>query len=103
MAELPRLNGVIRALSEGRPAFTCFSTADVESAVALATSKYDGVTFEMEHNAYDIKDLRDCLQYMLNRRQIVEQGTLPPAVSTTIVFLSRPMLQRVDPIEIRRE
>jgi 4-hydroxy-2-oxoheptanedioate aldolase len=81
MAELPRLNGVIRALSEGRPAFTCFSTADVESAVALATSKYDGVVFEMEHNGYDIRALRDSLQYLLNRGQIAKAGSVAPAVT----------------------
>lgn len=81
MAELPRLNGVIRALSEGRPAFTCFSTADVESAVALATSKYDGVIFEMEHNAYDIRALRDSFQYLLNRGQIAKAGSVAPAVT----------------------
>src|SRR5689334_1292366 len=81
MAELPRLNGVIRALSEGRPAFTCFSTADVESAVALATSKYDAVVFEMEHNAYDIRALRDSLQYLLNRGQIAKSGSVAPAVT----------------------
>jgi 4-hydroxy-2-oxoheptanedioate aldolase len=81
MAELPRLNGVIRALSEGRPAFTCFSTADVESAVALATSKYEAVVFEMEHNAYDIRALRDSLQYLLNRGQIAKSGSVAPAVT----------------------
>ena len=81
MAELPRLNGVIRALSEGRPAFTCFSTADVESAVALGTSKYDAVVFEMEHNAYDIRALRDSLQYLLNRGQIAKSGSVAPAVT----------------------
>jgi len=81
MAELPRLNGVIRALAEGRPAFTCFSTADVESAVALATSKYDAVVFEMEHNPYDIRALRDSLQYLLNRGQIAKSGSVAPAVT----------------------
>jgi 4-hydroxy-2-oxoheptanedioate aldolase len=81
MAELPRLNGVVRALSEGRPAFTCFSTADVESAAALATTKYDAVVFEMEHNAYDIRALRDSLQYLLNRGQIAKSGSVAPAVT----------------------
>jgi hypothetical protein len=28
--------------------------------------------FEMEHRPYDIRALRDCLQYMLDRRQICE-------------------------------
>jgi 4-hydroxy-2-oxoheptanedioate aldolase len=84
MAEIPRLNGVIKALEEGKPAFTTFSTADVESAIALSQSDYDGVIFEMEHNPYDIRALRDCLQYMLNRRQIVERATLAPAVTPLV-------------------
>ena len=48
MADIPRLNGVIRALEKGQHAFTAFSPADVESAIALATSKYDGVVFEKD-------------------------------------------------------
>ena len=56
MAELPRLNGVIGALEKGQHALVTFSPADVESAIALATAKYDGVFYEMEHNAYDISN-----------------------------------------------
>ncbi len=80
MDEIPRLNGVIKALEEGKPAFVTFSPADTGSAVAIADAPYDGVVFEMEHNPYDIKGLRDCLQYMLNRRQIARSGSLAPAV-----------------------
>src|SRR5689334_24931915 len=76
MAELPRLNGVIGALEKGRHALTTFTPADVEAAIALATAKYDAVVYEMEHNAYDIRAFRDCLQYMLNRRQIAQSGSL---------------------------
>ena len=81
MAELPRLNGVIGALEKGRHALTAFTPADTEAAIALATAKYDAVVYEMEHNAYDIRAFRDCLQYMLNRRQIAQSGSLAPAVA----------------------
>src|ERR1700730_14150103 len=81
MADLPRLNGVIRALEAGQHALTCFSPPDVEAAVALATAKYDAVVYEMEHNAYDIRAFRDCLQYMLNRGQIARSGSVAPAVA----------------------
>jgi 4-hydroxy-2-oxoheptanedioate aldolase len=81
MAELPRLNGVIGALEKGQHALTTFSQADVESAIALATAKYDGVFYEMEHNAYDIRAFRDCLQFMLNRGQIAKSGSVAPAVT----------------------
>jgi hypothetical protein len=36
MAEIPRLNGVIKALEDGKTAFTTFSPADIDSAAALA-------------------------------------------------------------------
>jgi len=39
------------------------------------------VVFEMEHGPYDIKMLRDCMQYMLNRRQIATSGSIAPAVT----------------------
>jgi len=84
MSSLPRLNGVIHALEQGRTAFTAFTPADVESAIALSTSKYDGIVFEMEHNAYDIRALRDSLQYMLNRRQIAQSASIAPAVTPIV-------------------
>src|SRR6266403_4348007 len=84
MAAMPRLNTVIRALETGEIPVTVFAPPTVESAVALSAAPYDGIIFEAEHNAYDIKDLRDCLQYMLSRRHIVEQGTLSPAVTPII-------------------
>jgi 4-hydroxy-2-oxoheptanedioate aldolase len=84
MAEIPRLNGVIRALEQGKPAFTAFSPGEVDAALAFSTAKYDGVVFEMEHNPYDIRSLRDCLQYMLNRAQIVKGGSLAPAVTPMV-------------------
>jgi 4-hydroxy-2-oxoheptanedioate aldolase len=84
MAATPRLNSVIRALENGDTPVTVFAPPTVENAVALSVAPYDGIVFEAEHNAYDIKELRDCLQYMLNRRQIVERGTLAPAVTPII-------------------
>src|SRR5215468_381846 len=84
MAELPRLNNVIRAWEEGKPAFTSFAQAEVETAVAMSTSKFDGVVYEMEHNFWDARSLRDAMQYMLNRRQIVQGGTFAPAVTPMV-------------------
>jgi 4-hydroxy-2-oxoheptanedioate aldolase len=81
MAETPRLNGVIRALEQGKPAFTTFAGAEIGTAQAINAAPYDGVVFEMEHRPYDIRALRDCLQYMLDRRQILNTGTLAPAVT----------------------
>jgi 4-hydroxy-2-oxoheptanedioate aldolase len=84
MAELPRLNGVIRALEQGNLAFASFVTADVDSALAFAGSRYDGIVFEMEHNPWDIRALRDSMQYLLNRGQILQSGSLAPAVTPIV-------------------
>jgi 4-hydroxy-2-oxoheptanedioate aldolase len=81
MAETPRLNAVIAALEQGKPAFVSFCAAEIGVAQAMNTAPYDGVVFEMEHRPYDIRALRDCLQYMLDRRQILQRGTLAPAVT----------------------
>jgi 4-hydroxy-2-oxoheptanedioate aldolase len=81
VADIPRLNGVIRALEQGKPAFVTFAPAEIATAQTLGGSKYDGVVYEMEHRPYDIRALKDCMQYMLDRRQIVQSGSLAPAVT----------------------
>ena len=84
MAEIPRLNGVIRALEQGKTAFAGFAPVDVETAVTIAGSNMDGVVFEMEHAPMSPPALRDALQYMLDRRQIVDSGTLAPKVTPMV-------------------
>jgi 4-hydroxy-2-oxoheptanedioate aldolase len=84
MPATPRLNGVIGLLEQGRIPITAFSPPSTEGAIALSTTSYDGVVFEAEHNPYDIAALRDCLQYLLNRKQILERGSLAPAVTPFI-------------------
>src|SRR5262245_8819181 len=81
MAEIPRLNGLIRALEQGKTAFVSFAPVDNETAVALAGSSLDGVAFEMEHAPMSAPALRDALQYMLDRKQILDGGTLAPRVT----------------------
>src|SRR5215469_17953794 len=53
MAEIPRLNGVVKALAAGQRAFTTFTVADTDAALALSVAKYDGIVYEMEHNPWD--------------------------------------------------
>lgn len=77
----PRLNGIIRAWEEGRPAFGCFTAGDVPAAIALAASKFDGVIFEYEHNPYDVNCLRVGLQFMLDRAEIAKSGSIAPRVT----------------------
>ncbi|MBV8165573.1 MAG: aldolase [Alphaproteobacteria bacterium] len=84
MAELPRLNAVIAALEQGKPTFVTFTGAGIDNAVALSQTKYDGIVFEMEHNPWDAAILRDSLQYMLNRGQILKTGSPAPGVTPMV-------------------
>ena len=84
MADIPRLNPAIRALESGKPAFVTFSPAEIGAAQSTGAAAYDGVVFEMEHNPYDIRQLRDCMQYMLDRAQILKSGSLAPAVAPMV-------------------
>jgi 4-hydroxy-2-oxoheptanedioate aldolase len=81
MSDLPRLNGAIRALEQGKPAFTTFSAPEIGAAQAIGAAAYDAVVFEMEHGPYDSFTLRNCLQYMLDRRQIAASGSVAPKVA----------------------
>src|SRR3982074_1749326 len=82
--DIPRLNGVIKALESGKPAFAPFTSAEISNALTIGGAPFDGVVFEMEHNPYDIKALRDCMQYMLNRRQIATSGSIAPQVTPMV-------------------
>ena len=84
MADIPRLNGAIRALEQGKPAFTAFAAPEISVAQALNAQAYDAVVFELEHNPYEIGKLRDCMQYMLDRKQILKSGSLAPAVAPIV-------------------
>jgi len=84
MADIPRLNGIIGAWEQGKAAFAAFATPDKPTAIAFSTTDYDGLVFEMEHNPWDITGLQDALQYLLNRQQIVQSGSLAPAVTPLV-------------------
>jgi 4-hydroxy-2-oxoheptanedioate aldolase len=84
MSDTQRLNGIIKVLEEGGKAYTAFSTPDVQTAIDMSTAPYDGVVFECEHNAWDARGLRDCLQYMINRRQVATSASLAPQVTPIV-------------------
>jgi len=84
MSDSPHLNGIIRAWEQGGPAFASFAQADRQMAIEFSAAPYDAVVFEMEHNPWDALALQDALQYLLNRRQIHEAGSLAPAVTPIV-------------------
>lgn len=76
-----RLNGFIKAFEAGKPAFSAFAKLGAQAAIEMSQSPYDGIIFEMEHNPYDVAGLGDSLQYMLNRKAILQSGTIAPNVT----------------------
>ena len=80
MAELPRLNNIIRALESGQHALATFAPCEIDSAIALQSAKYDAAVFEGEHQGWDIRALRDSLQFLLNRAQIAKAASPVPAI-----------------------
>ena len=84
MTEISHLNGIIRAWEQGRPAYAAFAHPERQVAIEFSTAPYDSVVFEMEHNAWDANVLQDCLQYLLNRKQILEMKSLAPAVTPLV-------------------
>jgi 4-hydroxy-2-oxoheptanedioate aldolase len=78
---MARLNKVIELIEGGKCAFGPFMPAgSIPDAVWIAGSQYDAVVFELEHSPFDLQDLRLSLQFLLDRRQIHEAGTLAPPV-----------------------
>jgi 4-hydroxy-2-oxoheptanedioate aldolase len=84
VTELLHLNGIIRAWAQGRPAYAAFAHPERQVAIEFSTAPYDSVVFEMEHNAWDANVLQDCLQYLLNRKQILEMKSLAPTVTPLV-------------------
>lgn len=78
---MARLNGMIRALESGQHCFSLFAPCEPQVAIELQQAKYDGVVFEGEHQGWDPRGLRDSLQYLLNRAQILKQGSAAPAIT----------------------
>lgn len=81
---LPRLNGLIGQLEQGRRAMLSFCPPAIDSAIAFSTTAYDGVLVETEHQIWDASALRDTFQYLLNRRLIAKSGSIAPSVTPIV-------------------
>ena len=84
MGNIPKLNGVARALENYQVAFTTFSQMDIHSSIAISSSKFDGVIFEGEHSPWDVTSLRDSMQFLLDRREIVKNGSIAPGITPMV-------------------
>ena len=82
MASGVRLNKVIDLLARGQVVFSSgtIMSDNLDDIMFVADSDYDFAIIEMEHQGFDFTHLRTALQYFLNRKRLVEHGTLQPEV-----------------------
>ena len=82
MAGKVRLNKVIELLEHGQAVFSCGTVpnGNFDEIATLGQSAYDMIIIETEHVGFDFPTLRHSLQYLLNRKRIVEKGNLQPDV-----------------------
>lgn len=79
-----KLNGIIERFERGERVFATFASPDPAAAIALRGTDYDAVIFEAEHKPWDAPELRDAMQYLLDRRQINEAETLAPSITPIV-------------------
>src|SRR5919106_4740250 len=81
----PRLNRAIELLSQGKAVFGIFSgDRSLDNARALARSELDYVIVDLEHGPYDVETLRAFLLGMIDKRQILEKGSLQPSITPIV-------------------
>ena len=74
-----RLNKVIDLLERREVVFGRVAmNGNLDELMYWNESDYDFVIIEMEHEGFNFTNLRQSLSQMLNRRQIVEKGSLQP-------------------------
>ncbi|MDA1128198.1 MAG: aldolase/citrate lyase family protein [Chloroflexi bacterium] len=73
-----RYNKVIELLEQDKPVF-CSGlvwNSNLDDMTFVGDSDYDMVIVEMEHQGFDFNDLRTMLQFLMNRKRVVESGSL---------------------------
>jgi 4-hydroxy-2-oxoheptanedioate aldolase len=77
-----RLNRAISLLEAGEIVVSSRPTSNgsYSEAQAYGDSDFDMVVFEMEHVGFDFTGLRNSLQWLMNRRRIVNDGLGPSVV-----------------------
>lgn len=86
-AQPPRLNRAIGLLEQGQPVYyTSTSGGGYEDGKRLAQTELDYINYEMEHGAFDMKELRDFMQ------GLVDGGPTPTGHRVPPVIVSLPVL-----------
>lgn len=81
---MAELNGIARRLERGEHVFASFCAPNANAALDMSTTAYDAVLFEAEHKPWNVPELRDAFQYLLNRRRILDGGSSAPNVTPLV-------------------
>ena len=78
MPATTRYNKAIQLLEEGKPVFGTglIWNGNLDEMTYFADSDYDLVMIEMEHEGLSFNNLRTSLQFLLNRKRVVDGGGL---------------------------
>ena len=73
-----RYNKAIDLLIQDKPVFSSglVWNGNLEDLAFVTDSDYDMVIIEMEHQGFNLNDLRVSLQFLLSRKKVAEQGNL---------------------------
>ena len=78
MPATTRYNKAIQLLEEGKPVFGTglIWNGNLDEMTYFADSDYDLVMIEMEHEGLSFNNLRTSLQFLLNRKRVIDGGGL---------------------------
>jgi 4-hydroxy-2-oxoheptanedioate aldolase len=93
-AKPKRINRAIELLEAGQPVYYTGGRGGFEEGKKMAGTKADYINYEMEHGAFDMKELRDFM------RGLVEGGPTRSGHRTPAVIVTLPILGK-DPASMR--
>lgn len=93
-AKPKRINRAIELLEAGQPIYYTGGRGGYEEGKKMAATKADYINYEMEHGAFDIKELRDFM------RGLVDAGPTRTGHRTPAVIVTLPVLGK-DPAVMR--
>lgn len=85
-AEPARINRAIELLAQGQPVYYTTSRGGYDEGKALAHTWADYINYELEHGAFDVSELREFMQ------GLVDGGPTPSGHRTPAVIVSIPAL-----------
>ena len=83
-----RINRAIELLESGQPIYYAAGRGGYEEGKKMASTKADYINYEMEHGAFDMKELRDFMRGLVDAGP-TRSGHRTPAVIVTLPILGK--------------